>query len=385
MKNQENGSVQRNLEEPGVLIVPGLLPSGRNALFRMLVEAILDQDPKAIGLFVFDGGNQDGFGERRMSASGRMSTSGRMGTSGALRRVHPMVVNTPGSYPESIFMAASRVPDLLLIDRLDEITVTPALEAARRGLCVISQLDSPFRGQGLLHRLVELGATEELLDQVSWIVSVLRIPVLCPDCRREYEPDSSELAHIERLLASFQGLGEVPPLPVAGKLVYYQKKGCAKCHFTGRRGDMAVLDVSRATAGQATASLPMEASLWDLVERGHLALDDLLHFDEDLLHSLFHELTTAYDSLGQAQAALVRTRSELQAASRVLNQRNQALFSFQDIGYALIRSDELSDLAQRVCRHAEYPLRCGQGCIVYSSARRTRGGGGEFGLGRCCG
>jgi serine phosphatase RsbU (regulator of sigma subunit) len=328
----------------------GFLPSGRNVVFRILAEAALasalEANPNASGVLVSDDSLEE------------------PGKRGAWRRVRPLWVK-PGQYAEGLFQAAGRNPDWLLVDRLDESNLLPALEVVRSGkpqqtaegtqqtpgVRLLSQMDSPFRGRRVLLQMQGMGASPELLSGVAWIVSVLRLPALCPQCRTPYQPTPAQLQRLASL-ADFPSQAGQPPVPVGGALVYYQKSGCPACNLSGRRGDVAILDVCRVVDGQPEPFLPIEYSLWELVLKGLLALDDLLNFEDDLVSKIYHELRTAQQSSQQSQAALARTRSELQAASRVLNQRNQALFSFQDIGYALIRTDDLPELAGRICRHA---------------------------------
>jgi serine phosphatase RsbU (regulator of sigma subunit) len=311
----------------------GFLPSGRNVVFRIMAESMLKAGANATSVLVSQA-SRDDF-ERR----------------DAWRRVHSIMVE-PGAYAEGIFRAVSRHPDLLMVDRLDQASLNPVLEASQRGLLVLSQMETPFRGQQLLRQLEGMGISPHKLAGIAWIISVLRLPALCPECRLPYEPTPEELERLGSLQMAFHKPDSTPPMPVAGKVVYYQKHGCPNCKFSGRRGDVAVVDVSRVAAGRAEPFLSMEYSLWDLVIKGVLPLRDLLNFEEDLALKIFQELHVARQVNQQAAASLSRTRSELQAASRVLSQRNQALFSFQDIGYALIRTDDLSDLAGRICRHA---------------------------------
>ena len=323
-----------------------LLPSGKGMVFRTLAEEFLARNPKSIGMLVTDGS--------------REIFSGR----GILRKVHLVKVEKSTSYADAVFGALGKRPDLLLVDRLDEHTAEPVLEAARRGkasgLKILTLFDTPLRSPGILQQLADLGLKHGQLDGLGWLLTVQRLAVLCPECRSEQLPEPDELAHLEFLLERLDLVEtHLPwqrsrsPLPVASPGKFTTSPGCPACHYSGRRGDVGVLEISRVEGGSLEVRLPMEACLWNLVQRGQLALGDLLHYDADQLLRTSVRLGKTETCLGETQAALERTRSELQAAARVLEHRNQALFSFQDIGYALIRSDDLYELAGRICRHAQ--------------------------------
>jgi serine phosphatase RsbU (regulator of sigma subunit) len=339
-----------------------LLPSGKGMVFRTLAEELLSRKPRSIGMLVTDG--------RRELFSGR----------GILRKVHLVKVEKTTGYAEAIFQAAGQRPDLLLVDRLDGFTAEPILEAARRGkaggLRILTLFDTPLRSSGILRQFVDLGLKSELLDGLGWILTVQRLAVLCPECRREHLPEAHELRQLEFLLEQLDlseedltGPRPRSPLPVASPGKFTASPGCSACRYSGRRGDVGVLEIARfeggglvfkppgnleiRSPGNLEIRLPIEACLWSLVQRGQLALGDLLHYESDQLLRTAACLNKLEAIQGETQAALGRTRSELQAAARVLEHRNQALFSFQDIGYALIRSDDLYELAVRICRHAQ--------------------------------
>ncbi len=330
-----------------------LLPSGKGMVFRTLAEELLSRNPKGIGMMVTDG-SREVFSSRSMQ-----------------RRVHLVRVEKTTSYAEAIFNAAGQRPDLLLVDRLDDQTAQPILEAARRsksnGLTILTLFDTPLRSAGILQQLADLGLKGGQLDGLGWILTVQRLAVLCPECRQEQLPEADELRRLEFLMEQFD-LADAAhpsadadpysrrprsPLPVASPGKFTASAGCLACRQSGRRGDVGVLEVARVEGSDLEVRLPMEACLWSLVQRGQLALRDLLDYEKDQLRRASYRLSRTETLLGETQAALERTRSELQAAARVLDHRNQALFSFQDIGYALIRSDDLYELAGRICRHAQ--------------------------------
>jgi phosphoserine phosphatase RsbU/P len=313
---------------------PGsLLPSGRSMVFRTLVDEILDQHPDSFGILV-----SSGIQQYRSGKAGR-------------RRLRELEVNSNHTYAEQILEAAVRNPSVVLVDRLDEQTVLPILEIARRGQRVVAQLDSPLRGRSVVQHLLDLGASVDLSQAVTWVVAVQRLPTLCVECRRAVLPSAVDLIHLERLLQILAASG-APVDPIPEELSVADAPGCRKCRFSGRMGDVSVVDIVRVDSGLVISRLPLEACVWGLIQRGLLPLRDLLHFDQDLLSRLFKMQSTAERRLVEVQGALERSRSELEAANRVLEHRNQALFFIQDIGDALIRSVDLYDLADRVCRRA---------------------------------
>ena len=207
-----------------------LLPSGKGMVFRTLAEELLSRNPKSIGVLVSDGS--------------RELFSGR----GILRKVHLVKVEKTTSYAEAIFSAAGKRPDLLLVDRMDELTAEPILEAARRGkaggLKILTLYDTPLRSSGILKQLVDLGLRSEQFDGLGWLLTVQRLAVLCPECRREYLPEAQELRQLEFLQEQFD-LGEADfpgprsdsPLPVASPGKYTVSTGCPACRYSGR-GEM---------------------------------------------------------------------------------------------------------------------------------------------------
>ena len=312
----------------------GLLPSGRAMVFRAVVDEIMGNKPDASAILV--------------SHNPPPSRSGRT----AWRYIRHFEVDDLHPYPSRIMEAAERNPTLLLVERLDRFSVVPALEIAQRGLHVIAQLDTPLRGRGVYRQLMEFGATSDHLHSLRWILTIQRLPTLCTDCRRAILPGASDLQALDKVLRFLEASGVGLEMPEDEPPILSESPGCLKCQFTGRQGDAAVLEICQVKSRQVETRLPIEASLWRQVQRGFFSLRDLLFFDQEVLHRTFNLLVSSEHALAETQGALERTRSELESVSRVLEHRNQALFSFQDIGYALIRSDDLYELASRVCRRA---------------------------------
>jgi len=306
-------------------------PSGRATIFRVLMREILTSGAAAQAVFV-----------TRDPGALRVPPSLR-------KRIEMLPVSPTASYAETIARAAASRPGLLVIDCLSEESALPALEAATGGAWVLSQLDTVFRGTEVAHHLVDLGVPEDRLGSLSWIVAVQRLPTLCSHCKQPVPITQAQLAEVRRRCP---GLGS--SLDVDG---FYRAPGCSRCHFTGREGEVSVLDLHCAGKDLAEppgqeASLTFERCILTLVAEGHLPLDDVLDFEAYRLHGTYNLLAASERILTETNRELERRLAELEAANRVLQQRTEALISLEGIGQALIRSTGLDDLAARLCRNA---------------------------------
>jgi serine phosphatase RsbU (regulator of sigma subunit) len=315
----------------------GLLPSGRGAVFRALVGAMLEDGSQSAVVIA----------ERRDAI--RMSRS-------IQRRVKVLEVQAPRTYADRISTALSRRPDLLVLDRLDDSSAPAAFVAAREGLRVVAQLDTVCHGADVARHLHDLGVPADDLAQLSWVVSVERMPRLCPHCVQPVTPDADRLARLHQALHRTNDLQQSPHEHNnfdTATIAAFDAHGCEHCEWSGRQGDVAIFDIYHAGAGtNGAAALPLEQYMWQLVQQGMLALDDLLGHDAERLYRTYRLLSASAHTLTETNATLQRKLVELEAANQVLQQRTAALGSLQDVGQALIRSTSLSDLASRVCRHA---------------------------------
>jgi len=80
-------------------------------------------------------------------------------------------VQPPYTYASRIAAAARLRPDLLVIDRLSSENIPAALDAAHNGVCVLSQLDTVFRGTNVVRYLLDLGATPDRLPALTWVIT----------------------------------------------------------------------------------------------------------------------------------------------------------------------------------------------------------------------
>lgn len=342
------------VDGPGLVVVAGLdphlaidraapgagsavLPSGRSAIFRILLWQILAAKRGTHAVVVAE--SEDAI---------RLPRQFR-------HRVSLSVVDARQSYRQAVEVAVRRRPDVLVVDRLSPETLPAMIQAAERGLRVLTQLNTIFRGSGVVRQMRDLGAGAEHLAALTWVVSVLRLPTLCSNCKHPSPPQPREL---ERLAQRYPDLdaASVPGVddPPAG---YCRASGCAECGLTGRRGEVTAFDLFRSDPAAANpleqpSLLSLESYLLGLAARGMLPLDDVLDLDAELVRRTYGLLAASQSALAEASTALERKAAELQAANQVLERHTQALISLQGVGHALITSTGLDDLAARLCRNA---------------------------------
>lgn len=333
--------------ENAPLSTADFLPSGRTMVFRTLVDEIIAADKDVFGILLTS--------KPRIFHAGRRSW----------RHIQELVVDTSHSYADRIMEAIQRNPAMILVDDLNENSVIPILEAAVRHQRVITQLDAPLRGEGVWRQVIAMGGLPNQAQALQWVLAVQRVPVLCTHCRRAVLPNASDLQRLQQLLQELIRDSAILESPLGEAPMYSDASGCKQCQFTGRQGDVSILDLCRFNGGECETILPMEACLWRLVQRGMIPLRDLLDFNQEIMVHLYNRSRASENALREMQGMLERTRSELEAVNRVLEHRNQALFSFQDIGYALIRSNDLYDLAGRVCRRAIELCRANRAILYY--------------------
>lgn len=322
----------------------GFLPSGRSAIFGILMREILTAHPSANAIVVAE--------DKRVVRIPRQFR----------RRVKFSLVEPPLTYASRLAEVARQRPGLLVIDRLCAQTVNLALEAAQQGQRVLSQLDTVFRGADVARQLLELDVPRDRLDSLAWVFTIQRLPTLCPRCKQPAEPGPAQLDALRRRYPNLAGLAEEQPGSQPGG-AFCRAEGCAHCHGTGRQGSIMAFDVWRAEAGAAdpferpgqpahSSLLSLEECMLRLAALGHLPLDDLLRLEADQVRRTYSLLAASEQALADTNVALRQKLAELEAANRVLQQRTEALISLQGIGQALITSTDLEDLAARVCRRA---------------------------------
>jgi sigma-B regulation protein RsbU (phosphoserine phosphatase) len=327
-------------ERPGLVLVAGLdprpiapaqsapafLPSGRSTFFGILVRQMLAAHRR--GRAVVLAQNKDAVRLPR----------------GVRDHVEYRVLKPPLTYREAIARAMADEARLLVVDQLTEEAAGAALDAAKSGQWVVSQLDCVFCGANVARHLLDLGAAEESLDGLTWVISVQRLATLCPHCKEPAQPDSAWLDGFQR---------RHPGLSVGD--AFFRASGCVHCHQTGRQGDVAIFDVFRAPKERARlfdqpSELSVEEYALQLARRGQVAIDDIQRLDADQLRRTYLLLTASERALATTNAELQHRLAELQVAHRLLQQRTESLVSLQEIAHTLITSTELNDLAKRISR-----------------------------------
>jgi serine phosphatase RsbU (regulator of sigma subunit) len=328
--------------EPGLVVISGLdprplvpaaslggfLPSGRAAIFRILLRQMLAAHPGS-----------------EVTVVSQTPDVVRL-PRGVRHRVQYTVVRPGEEAAGHIAASATHHPGLLVIDRLDAASATAALEAANSGLRVLAQLDTVFRGAQVARHLFDLGVPGELLAGLAWVVAVHRLATLCPYCKEPAPPGRDELAD---LIRRFPGREDD-----IRHGTFFRAPGCARCQGSGREGEVTAFDVFRgamATGGQQSV-LDLEEYLLGLALYGQLSLDDLVHLESEEVRRTYYMLAASEQALAQANANLEAKLAELQAANRVLEQRTRALVSLEGINQALIMSPSLAELGARLCYHA---------------------------------
>ncbi|MCW5864051.1 MAG: SpoIIE family protein phosphatase [Anaerolineae bacterium] len=336
------------LEGPGDAL-PHFLPSGRTTIFRVLVSELLDAHPGRRCVVV---------GEDR----GVLHVARRFKS-----RLEFVAVKPPLTYDEALRGLGGARPGVIVIDRLTAENLSAAFALAHTGAIVVSQMDTLYAGADLVRYLRDLGATPADLTALRWVLSVQRLPTLCPICRQPADVSAEQLAQLEALGRRYPDLAALHAPDDGG--AFYAPGRCDACQATGRQSDAAVFDFFHLPPGTDPdthhSRLPMSAYVWMLAQRGQLALSDALNFGGDQLrraHALLMATTRTAADLG---AALERKTAELDTANRLLKQRMRELVSLEGIGQALITWSDLSELGARVVRAAVELCKADRGVLYY--------------------
>jgi sigma-B regulation protein RsbU (phosphoserine phosphatase) len=334
---------QIDARAPGLIVVAGVdprphalgaesdafLPSGRSAFFRILARQLLAAHPAGRAAVV-------------------TSNRNALHTPRHLRRqFETYAVEPPLTYASQIAHAARRRPQVLVVDHLTEESAAAAAEAAQAGLCVLSQMDTIFRGADVAAALRDLGAPPDALEQLRWVLAVQRMALLCPRCRRPAPLDAAQAA----------GLRErFPTLAKPADPAWSDADGCPACQHTGRSGDIAAFDVYHAESAadhrhRRPSLLSLDEYALHLAAAGLVAVDDVLGLETGLLRHTYELLSASERALAQAKADLEHKVAQLQVANKVLRQRTEALVSLQDVGQALLGVASVREMASRICRH----------------------------------
>jgi hypothetical protein len=346
---------------PGLIVVAGIDPrahvqagtatsipaSGRAGIFRILVRELLNTNKLMNATILAEG--RDAF---------RVPRSQR-------RRVHFELVEFPESYRELIPAIAHLRKGLLVVDQLTAENAAVVLEAAQKGNRVIAQLETVFRGAEVARALLDWSVPRGRLSGLRWVITMVRVPMLC-DCKRSVTVDGSLVDAIQR---------RYPHLVVDRKGTFYETGNCEACERSGRFNEITAFDFYHNDPDLVfgkLSCLPLEAYLLGLAEGGYIPLGDLMRFESDQLHRTYQLLTASEGALSEAKMILERKVVELEAANRVLRSRTEELVSLQEIGQALIGTTTLRDLARHVCRQAS--ALCGADRAIFYFLSESHGG-----------
>jgi serine phosphatase RsbU (regulator of sigma subunit) len=330
-------------EESGLILVVGLdprpharsietdsfLPSGRSTIFRILMRQLIDKQDGSQSILV-----------TRSKDALRVSRQQK-------RRVKWLLYKDGEDCVQCIDQALGLKPPLLVVEQMCEETILPILEVSRRGIKVLTQMDTIFLGSDVARSLIEMGASYDLLEGLKWILAVQRLPMLCSHCRESVDLNEIQRVEVQQRFPDF--------LDQRGA-TFYQAKGCQDCQHTGRHGDVTAFDLFH--ANWEAGSLFDQASVLSLSEyaltlasMGYVDLKEALRIDSNQLRRTYHLLDASESALNETNIALQGKLYELEAANKVLQQRTEALFSLQEVNQALVSAMHMKDLAHRVCRY----------------------------------
>jgi sigma-B regulation protein RsbU (phosphoserine phosphatase) len=347
---QVDGLVRQVVHEStGTILIAGLdnrpafggsthfLPSGRTTIFRILVSELLDAHPRLHCVVVAE--------DREILHVARRFK----------RRLTQIAIKPPIDYREATQIAAGHSPALIVVDRIGPDNVGDILAAGRHANRVITQLDTIYHAQAVISYLATMGATAEDLRNIDWVLSIQRLPTLCPICKQPAQVTTDHLAQLHTLPHRFPEV-DLSYTPAEGG-VFYQPEGCPACRFTGRQGDVAIFDFFKPhpvalNPESGFRPLPMEAYVWMLAQGGQLALTDALNFEGDQLSRTYSLLMNTERQATEASFALERKSVELDTANRLLEQRTRELISLEAMGQALTTWHDLSELGGRVINSA---------------------------------
>jgi len=127
-------------------------------------------------------------------------------------------------------------PDVILVGEIrDQETARIAMQAAQTGHLVLSTLhtdDAP----SAVTRLTDIGIEPYVIASATiGIVAQRLVRRLCPQCRRQYTPNSDTLRALNITEAE------------AANIPFYRPVGCESCHQTGYKGRIGIYEVMKIT------------------------------------------------------------------------------------------------------------------------------------------
>jgi type IV pilus assembly protein PilB len=125
-------------------------------------------------------------------------------------------------------------PDVILVGEIrDQETARIAMQAAQTGHLVLSTLhtdDAP----SAVTRLTDIGIEPYVIASATiGVVAQRLVRRLCPQCRRQYTPNSESLRALNITEAE------------AANIPFYRPVGCDSCHQTGYKGRIGIYEVMK--------------------------------------------------------------------------------------------------------------------------------------------
>ena len=147
-------------------------------------------------------------------------------------------------------------PDVIMLGEIrDADTAQMAIRSSLTGHLIFSTIHTNS-AWGSVSRLIDMGVHPYLISDTLILCMAQRlVRLLCPECKREIEPDE----HTKRLL----GVDSQP-----GKL--YRAVGCEHCYYTGYSGRKAIYEVIPIDDELAGAIRTAENEVGHLLEERHI-------------------------------------------------------------------------------------------------------------------
>lgn len=332
------------------------LPSGRATIVNMFFNEIMAAQPHLRAVII---------GQDRTSMRLPRAYKGR---------VRHVEVTGKHTYAALIAAANAAKTGLIVVDQINTNNAKSVMEVAERGRRVLSQLDTPLRGEEVVWHLQQYGVDESQLDALSWIVTVMRLPALCPRCSQPAAPDLQDFSVLEMRYPHLAGLLQ----SLVGQ-AFMISKGCQHCKGNGRFGEVSAFDVYHRPAtsnleNSNSQSMPMEAYLLRLVAAGRLPLEEVIRFEAQQRSRLYNLASLHAGTVSHQMDDLQRRLVELETANRVLQQRTEQLISLESVGQTLIATDDLQELARQICQRLDALCGADRVLLYYQDQTPSRSG-----------
>jgi hypothetical protein len=142
-------------------IEDALLPSGRSAIFNILMQEILETDRNARAVVI---GSKKAVGKAPKPLK---------------KRIEYHYIES-GLYSSNIRKAVDSKPDLLVIDRLNPENTSLVFQTAAEGIRVLAQIDTVLRGARAVREIQALGAPGDGLASAQVANRSAALPELVP-------------------------------------------------------------------------------------------------------------------------------------------------------------------------------------------------------------